>query len=1287
MSRSYVMPVVNTQLAGDEFVTTLHDVYFCWLGPKDLGTGDARGLSGASRDEGVQSTIRILQALISLCRLASQWSRGEKVPPTVMGVARVPCMENDSTNYGVLFVCVINSRRSVRSVRNQGHANENAAGDAPDDRPPPPAHAMRGRMAPTQTVVMSEQVENMADMLHQLARAQDEAARTRRFGTGSQGVAVTDNTIMSLGMRAFPEEHFEDMPDRSGFCTRSYQLNRSSALALDRVLGLGPTLRLMTLAGASSVFTNRRNYEGVGNALLLDDRLNFRQLLTSRIEPSDFPSMVFPWRWVPGPGVQAEINDLLTREATVSVFANDPQRYRTDHRKRLWALQKILNNRQLEASETMNTFRGLHRAMQERTNLVRAAAIKKLDADPRFDPHPDPAENSARKVLRNALIMREHHRIVEGEFFPALAQLLDHNDNPIDNIKVVVKCFNDYSTRQPAVCGARTADRQWVCSTATHRVFWNIPGYFNHILGAVDLVEMLGIKSTHKLFLTMHFAWLSVFLLSNQLTHLDITGPPSTGKSLTAEFLRKLWVDIVRTCTKVTEGANMLPGKDFRIDLTHESSRDEKRIGGNTKAVKSTIDAGSKLTRVESTKQEDGTWRPQEVELAANVVRCDLGNNDGGEDVEEAIKTRFMHIPVETQRRSDGAIPRVGNEIGGTAQFAAVASEFRVRTARDGMILLIAQSLMDREGCVALRLLNRAMQNFDPTRVLERYRHFNRIVNVARTIAAQRVGQLLFDIVDHSPFYGRPFSFTDLFQMVIRCYYIDVSDMVFAVTLLEENMDDEVVDAIREAILRACFKKAHARAVPRGTQAADGNPVFAGTYLSMSHSPRTYVSNVQTEEKKSVGASAAAAADDEDMDLGAEVERQLARYDLNRVCFRMDKSLSYPDITKAPEEKSPEEQKNNNQPTLQSMPGWMPRHVDQTKMNIEQLADLLYKEAPGVVGRFPRITMLERLRTATKSQHYVLMAGVPGTPAAKYDAVPNIAFIKGHVVFGKNWLCNANEMTIADYMFEAMSFEHAPPEEVFLLGRQDPALPMQFKTKVVKRKPGVACVLPPIIDVDPKTQHRCATRIVPSASLRGDNPFVSNVIDVKCDLHTAGAREHMRVNGFTREDYKICDGTVDLFPVIDASAWNWPKEAGEVKYPPPKTVFGVGTGVDDTSRLDAVSTDARSIGLALGDDTRAAAEEYEYQMLAEHAGEEAMPPLESQLRNETGPADFAAFLAPQPQLIDLSAPVSRRRGREDEAGPSEPRVVQRMRVEQSTRVTHTVVRADAMNVDDLFANL
>ena len=98
-------------------------------------------------------------------------------------------------------------------------------------------------------------------------------------------------------------------------------------------------------------------------------------------------------------------------------------------------------------------------------------------------------------------------------------------------------------------------------------------------------------------------------------------------------------------------------------------------------------------------------------------------------------------------------------------------------------------------------------------------------------------------------------------------------------------MDDEVVDAIREAILRACFKKAHARAVPRGTQAADGNPVFAGTYLSMSHSPRTYVSNAQTEEKKSVGASAAAAADDEDMDIGAEVERQLARYDLNRVCL------------------------------------------------------------------------------------------------------------------------------------------------------------------------------------------------------------------------------------------------------------------------------------------------------------------------------------------------------------------------------------------------------------------
>lgn len=434
MAKQYVLPVVNTALSGDTFaLEAFADVFYVFFGPRDLGAVDARGLSGASSDEATQATIRIAQALIALSRLAASWERGTTVSPSVFGVARVPCRHEGQTSYGVLFVCVFNSRSSVQNIRVQcgvvglaGDEDADAAAPARRGRPPGPR-----RFDP-----VNDEPKNMAEFLHQLSSAKD-AGRKRGDASRVCDLEVTDNHIMALGTRAFPLEHFDRHHDRSGFCTNTYQLNSESALSLTRVLGLDATLGLLAAAHAAPVFLNRGNYEGHGGGIFLSPALRFQQLLTARIDPKNFPQMVFPWKWVPGPGVAQEIVELVQRELEAK-SADDRAQWegRTESERRTWALQELLNRKELLASDSVNDFRGLREAAQIRCNAVRADAIRQCNEHESYRWTGDAVEDRKRVYMRNAACMRRHHATLETELFPSLAQLLDPTNNAFRHIQV-----------------------------------------------------------------------------------------------------------------------------------------------------------------------------------------------------------------------------------------------------------------------------------------------------------------------------------------------------------------------------------------------------------------------------------------------------------------------------------------------------------------------------------------------------------------------------------------------------------------------------------------------------------------------------------------------------------------------------------------------------------------------------------------------------------------------------------------------------------------------------------
>jgi len=1273
----FVLPVINTRLIGNGFVMKgFEDVYFVYFGPKDLGHGDARGLSNLVADPAVRAALHVTQALISLARQAETWRRSSSIPPTVFGVARVPCRAGDQVNYGVLFLAIINSHRSVTNIRNQGGAARAPGPGGDDDEeggamagaaPVPRAHA-RGRRpgAPMHPDGTTDHVGNMADMLDALMRARDEMSRQRRFGEGSRTLSITDNDVLSLGIRAFPDAGYQNRPDRSGFCTRHYQMDPRSALALDRILSPDVAIRQMRDDNAAPVFTNINHYRGADGGIFLNARLNFYQLLTSRVEPAAFPYMVFPWKWVPGPAVAQEISTILAREGPRAEG-------KTESEKKVWAVREILNQRDVKASDQVLRFRDLRQAQQERTNSQRSAWVLRMKDDPRFMMTGNPREDAKRRKLINTVVMRQHHRVIQDEFWPSMAQLLDPHTNELKNIKTIMSFLLDYSARQPLAQGAsRTADRQWVVTTRGHRLYYNIHMYSNHIVGMMELAEVLGLKNTHNLLVIMHFAWLSVFLLSNQLTHLDITGPPSTGKSITAEVLRLLWVvKIIRTITKMTDNAGLAPDDDFRIQLVHEANQEDKRIGNSTK-VKSRIDAGGDQSRTEMKKNEDGTWRPQTVTLEQNVVNTDLGNPDGRGDIDSAVRSRYFTIIMGHPRRADRAIPRIGNEIGGTAQFANVRIQYGVRACRAGLILLINQTMAERDGCTALRLLNHAMGRLAEQQVFDRFRSIKRVENQARSIAASRVAHLLFDIPGHSPFFGRPFSFNDLFWAVLRCYYIDVSDLVFAVTLMEENMDDEATTALRDAIMRVCF---NAKSIPaaRGTGGSTQRGNFAGCYVKARYSSRTAVERARAREQTE---GAAAGRDDSDDVFAAAFDDMMNSADVNRVAFQVDKH-EWRRITvdtvlhtsssesKADSKEAGSSNNNTQQQTPQSRQqtlgrAWLPRQ-EQTAANVRALLDILVSGARDLLAKFPMETLRDRLLASTQIYEHIILSGQEGQPDVRRDRVVRLEFIDGNAVFCKDWLIRGKPKSLADHVLELMSFRYAPPEEEFLTGRVDPEQPLRYIITKVTRNVHTELMLPPIIDGDEETYKLCVRAVAPDAMLADDNTYLSRRVHIKTDLHTAGRQEHMRVNGFSRSDYKR--GDLDIYNVVDHSYWNWPAEAVEKKYPPGPTVFGVGRGTDDTAVLDEAEVDDAEVEDIMRDDTRHDAFDDDgpgAPAAAEHMGDDAMPPLEQHLQHEEGPADFSAFMAPRPVVNDLARTRSSndlshgRRPREEEVAEEQP---------------------------------
>lgn len=813
-------------------------------------------------------------------------------------------------------------------------------------------------------------------------------------------------------------------------------------------------------------------------------------------------------------------------------------------------------------------------------------------------------------------------------------------------------------------------------TTRAERIFYNVPMTMNHAMAKMELSETLGVKTTHRLVLLMHQAWLTVFLLENQLFHLDITGPPSTGKSMTAELLKRMWPDVVRACTKVTEGANFLPGDEFRIDLTHEMDRATKQTGNSTK-LKSTIDAG-KLQRTESVKQDNGTWRPQVVNLAQNVVHCDLGNVAvDDQDMDDAVATRFHFVKVATQKRKDDAIPRIGCEIGNTAAFALVRSQYSVRVARSAVILLIAGTLSERQGSIAWRVFNYALQKLDPHTVYEKFRGIKRVNLLAQTLAAERIGQLLFDIKDKSPFYGRPYGFNDLFRAVIRCYYVDIDDLVFAVTLADEETDDDTMECIRLAVMKVCFQQAD-RPNPRGTQ-----PACHWPYVMMRYSPRV---RAEPEAGAGAGAAAAAAADEdrEDREDREAFDDVMGTTDFNRVAWRLPGASYHQPITVLPASERKQQQQldqkeNNNggQRLINNADTWAtPQRVaDATRQNVRLLVNALYEGAREHVGRLPQTTLVDRLMTATKVTDNVIVSGRVGQPGVRYDRVQRVSFVHGNVVFSKMWLSGSRQKSIADHVLETLSFAHAPPEQVFVTGRQDATLPMFFKLETVRRTPGKQLVLPPINDVDPAFQARVARGVAPDAWLEGDNPYLHNTLLVQKDLHTAARDEHMRINGWREGDLSV--GDLDLSNVTRRSFWDTARSEGECLYPPPPPRFGHGLAQDDTVVMDDLGLAA--VDLLPQEETRAAwVDEMDLGgASAARGGDDALPPLE--YRNEVGPMDFSAFLAPRPVLEAMSG-----------AGPSEPR---RRRAEESPEVRSTRPRVlhdmmgrvvAARSVEDLF---
>lgn len=1239
MDSQYVMPLTNVRLVGSSFaVPNNTDCYWVFVPPEELGRPDARGLGDAARRNvpTVDALLRILQSLIAFSKDIVSIRVNESISPAIVGATRVHCTKGQ----GVLFVIIINSPYSVtrlQTLRDLPSASYVAEGggaaidDAVGEDFGPAAAGKRRRGDGSINTKRQARPFNMADWIS-INPSDFAMDRSLKRGPGvrpgprmPQRIEITDTHIRLLAVRAFPDGNLSVRIDSSGLCTRAFQL-QDTPFSLSRILGLEATIRLLRESGADDHFLERANYEGDPGALNLHEVLGFRSLELSRCDVERIPGWVFPWSYVPTQGVVSRIDEIIL-EAQRGQRVMDPAvKNAPGNAQHEWALRELLASATVVASEGSFDFYSLRTNARAATSTTRSRVHALLASEAGAEP-----ATIQRRMENYTYAMRAHHECLRNDFYRQIEQLLDPLTRTIPSIAAYSTVFQEWCTSVETP-HPRDHNHRFVATVATGRPFSNVSHFQSHILIFMDQLDVMGLNTTHSLGFMVDCAAASVGLMTRLRTNMTITGDPSSGKSMTVSMIMRFYPEgTTRTAAFVTAKADHVPGSDYMICVSHEVNNNDKT--GEGAVMKKQIldsDNGKRITVQKN--EQTGKWEQVSDPLPRNLVFLDCSNAQATQ-IDPALATRYHNVETVESQRKDMAIPRVGN-----SDLAEVNVELvrcrRVQTSRRMVMMTIGETLGATAGTVALRFLNLALEKVAESSsvqtVLDKFRGALRLWNTAQVVMYSRVGSLLFDFPE-SPFYQRPFGFLDLVSVVLHCCFVDISDLVFAATLCEENGDDATMVALRQAILTTFFqgrptgRVSHDEGAAAGAMEEEEHPdmkrdngrdPYEGFYIRI----ETADKNIEPDPERLASPipDAPNAAGINMADLTAEIARahdEEKNHSIKEYGIRSRKS----------------------RPAGRNVHG-----NEELELNIDAMIRHLRRRCPRILAGFSDDALRRRVWQCYH-QHDTPAVGEGDERAPR--RVRRLDFISGNVVASKTWLFSGAMPGLAAQILSLMSYDHAPPSEWFVTAYQDLSKPQQYLMREVVRDPAHSLVLPPQLNISKTMMERLNRTHGGIVNMNNDNWLLTQRLAVVTDLHTAALNDHMMMNGFSRESYVVGEGDykVDFFKAVDFKYWARLKPHPDLKtYPPPVEPYNCGQGELDTSALQeafrnvdrrALPERTRSLLEAIMDSrTRTLSDpllERRPSSASAAAGDDSMPPPPRPLmaRGISGPSDFGHMYA------------------------------------------------------------
>lgn len=1246
-----VIPVSPVRLDGAMPLPDHPDLVFFWFSPRQLQMRDLQNIQRS--DPVAMFQLRLLQLLLEHMQHVKQggahFAQDGARQMGFVAHADVPCgAEGELVTHGQLFCVAFNHTQTLRNKRAMEALHP---ADGEDNHGDPWAEEAaraggggrggfggrgrgrgRGRPAFLAQETMA-QCTNFGDLLRWCHKRVNSAALSGH-GRGRVG-AANDQEWRRVSSLAFVQMCNDIDPAEDGprhLCddrifTEAYQSDDRNTFALLRLLSLDLTLRRMARSHAHAPWTSAPFYTRNGV-------WSFRSELQLRLVNVDaIGSPVDAERWRSPRGYHP---DHAKRRALLEQSHGDAEAYAE-------LVRELVSSRRVESAPPFKSMEELREYMymaiaEQETTLLDNVAAGVHDGEPEWQALRSDRE---RRAYVRSVLAALSRKLVESELVVYLEQFFN-SGTPFENLELLyTELQRDSENRVTEPQSARTLN----LTQCNGPLYYNVQSRaYTHIINAMQALEMLGAIHLHALAFSLWQRTLTMGLLQSLLNHSIVHGPPSAGKSATTSLVVKLISKFLVQVIKYDTARSRMAEKqrEYVVEVRHEMPM--VAFGGKGdptqhEFMKASLDGeGQRSAAVRD--EETGQVVQVLTDLPRHQVQIAL-SNAAMDELSEAMMTRVEACGVTASERALPKNPQANRSMPPDGSIVELQHSLRLTHARDLLAVTMWSGLM-RSGLTTERLFQLCCSELPHVELVSQFRSMQRIWNLTVVTAAQRVTSCLFDF-PWSPFYNRPLSFDELFRVLQRCLFPLPQDLVFAATSRQDDYGSAAHTLELFRTINDVFFQGEAQRQAEGVEGAPSTRASLEPFFLVTHSERA----------RSV---------------------VLHRH---RVVAPIPGAAYV-----APLSKRAYEHEQKRQDIERHFPRPRPQADAATRRAVYEghITRIAEKLAAGGMEKHGVIAIREMVRTALNT-HTVTTDGY-----GRQTAVPHLQLLDGNLVVFVDALLqtatpeeegesdraapaaaaaaaeppstpeagrkNLHPTSFTSVLFRHLAHRAARPEEVYLTGRVDPAWPMIFQQRRVRRNPRHELVLPALVprSAGDEALLQARGRAVPRPDyLRRINLACERII-VQRPLDELALSEHCALLGLADDDFFVAG--VDLRMVVDDARWRaaeadyfaaHPRARPEQRYPEDWVKMLAQTEPKRFVPVLQQSEEWRSLAEAverMGEDVPFEPEEMRQMLRARGDPDDAPPALQPMEEAEAGGAE-ADEHQPSRGTIPMKEPLGR----------------------------------------------